>query len=101
MVISLELLALLCLSVLPYLTFVFFGECLNPLVKPVSPAVRLRWKYGKSMALTMLLAMVFANILIFLVAILPMLAYAIGGAIFIVVGIYLHLRRAAFINTMA
>ena len=85
---------------LPYLTFIFFGECLNPLTKPMSPAIRIRWRFAKSMALSMVLSMVIANALIYVSVLAPIIAFALGGIVFLLLGFFIHKRRNAFIESL-
>ncbi len=49
------MIALAVLMVLTYLAFVFFAENFNPFVKPKLHMHRVQWRYGRRMALAVLI----------------------------------------------
>ncbi len=95
-----EMIYMATLLVLPYAAFVFFGETLIPFIKPSGLPQRIRWRYGKKMALVMFLCMVCANVMIFLLGASPITAFAVGGSIFLLSGIYLHKKRVEFVESI-
>ena len=97
---SSEMIYLATMVVLPYAAFVFFGERLFPFVKPAGVPQRIRWHYGKKMALVMFLGMACANVLLFFLDIPPIPAFVIGSVIFLVSGLYLHKKRVKFVESI-
>ncbi len=95
-----EMIYLSTLVVLPYAAFVFFGEKLIPFLKPTGVPQRIRWRYGKKMAMVMFIGMACANVLVFFLNVSPVLAFAVGGAIFLFAGMYLHKKRMEFVESI-
>ncbi len=85
---------------MPYLTFIFCGEQVNPFHKSTVPSRRLRWQFGKRMAYTMLLATLIANALLHLGGLDPLVSFSVGGVFFTVVGLFLYIKRIIFINSL-
>ncbi len=86
---------------MPYLTFIFCAEQVNPFFRPNTPSRMLRLQFGKRMAFTMFLATVITNILLQLADTGPVVAFSVGGAFFVVVGLYLSIRRLILLKTLA
>ena len=87
------MLSLIALIVLPYITYVFFSESLNPLANPTTPMLRSRRRYGKNMALSVLLGTVFVVALLVEGQMTLPGAIAFGGCIGLIPGSYFFGQR--------
>ncbi len=54
--VAIQMIFLIALIVLSYLTFIFFAESFNPFAKPKIHQFRMQWRYGWRMALTVMIS---------------------------------------------
>ncbi|MGQ7843479.1 hypothetical protein ACUNV4_03300 [Granulosicoccus sp. 3-233] len=100
--INMELVYSATILFMPYLTFVFCAEQVNPFFRSSNtPSSKFRRQFGKNMALTMFLATLIANVLLHLVDVEPLVAFSIGGVFFALIGLYLSIKRVIFLRTLA
>ncbi|MGJ8671181.1 MAG: hypothetical protein ACSHXK_16980 [Oceanococcus sp.] len=85
---------LLVLLVLPYATFVFFSESLNPLKKPTgAAAVRSRWRFARKMAMSVFLGVLCTLLLSLFTDMRELLTWIIGGAVACLLGSVYVLKK--------
>ena len=87
------MMSLATLIALPYLTFVFFGEGLNPFKKPRPPQLRARFRYGRIMALVVVAGWLCAQALIYSIGTPVLVAIATGVVVAVVLSLCCSVKR--------
>ncbi len=84
------------LCTLTYLAFVFFSESVNPFARPAVSMSRHRWKYGRRMALAVLIGGLCALILLDLASMPVHNAVAFGVVVAVILGLCFSAKKIGY-----
>ena len=85
------------LTVLTYLAFVFFSESMNPFVKPALHLHRHRWRYGRRMAIAVLIGGVCTFFLLEVAAMPVQNAAGIGAGVAVLLGLCFSAKKIGYL----
>ncbi len=91
------MISLITLFVLPYLAFVFFAENVNPFVKPKLHPLREQWRFGRRMALAVLIGGSTVLALLSLTKLTLSIAIAAGLIISLVLGLCFSIGKIRYV----